>query len=385
MHLETSSNLYGTTINPYNTDLTSGGSSGGEGALLGLRGSCLGIGSDIGGSIRSPAAHNGIYGLRPTSHRLPKLGSFSAANGGDYIAGTLGPLSTSLEGIDIFMKTVLTSRPWTLDPSLVPIPWRNDTGQLQEDGGSSLKIAVMWSDDIVTPHPSVRRALEMMVERLKMIHDVEVVNWKPYDHKRAWEIIASLYYVDGGEDTANLLAATQEPWRPLSRFIITDNPHVKDRTRADIQKLIETMEDYKLEYARKWNETGTTRASDGQQPNNVVDVILCPAAPGPAPPLNCTKYWGYTSQWNLLDYPALVFPVTTFDSIVDKWPKDYVPMNEDDRYNFELYQPAERFDGMPVSLQLVGRRFEDEKVLQVAHMIHQQLGLPFSGFQPPVG
>ena len=48
MQLETSSNLYGTTVNPFNRLLTSGGSSGGEGALLGLRGSCLGIGSDFG-------------------------------------------------------------------------------------------------------------------------------------------------------------------------------------------------------------------------------------------------------------------------------------------------------------------------------------------------
>ena len=50
MHLETASNLYGATVNPYNRNLTSGGSSGGEGALVGMRGSCLGIGSDIGGT-----------------------------------------------------------------------------------------------------------------------------------------------------------------------------------------------------------------------------------------------------------------------------------------------------------------------------------------------
>lgn len=74
MHLECSSNLYGATVNPYNTKLTSGGSSGGEGALLGLRGSCLGIGSDIGGSIRSPSANNGLFGLRPTTYRLPAIG-----------------------------------------------------------------------------------------------------------------------------------------------------------------------------------------------------------------------------------------------------------------------------------------------------------------------
>lgn len=48
MHLETSNNLYGTTVNPFNRDLTCGGSSGGEGALIGIRGSCLGVGSDIG-------------------------------------------------------------------------------------------------------------------------------------------------------------------------------------------------------------------------------------------------------------------------------------------------------------------------------------------------
>lgn len=49
MHLETDSNLYGITVNPYNRELSSGGSSGGEGALIALRGSCLGIGTDIGG------------------------------------------------------------------------------------------------------------------------------------------------------------------------------------------------------------------------------------------------------------------------------------------------------------------------------------------------
>ena len=49
MHLETDSNLYNITVSPYNRDLSAGGSSGGEGALIGLRGSCLGIGTDIGG------------------------------------------------------------------------------------------------------------------------------------------------------------------------------------------------------------------------------------------------------------------------------------------------------------------------------------------------
>lgn len=59
MHLETSSNLYGTTVNPYNSDLSSGGSSGGEGSLGALGGSILGLGSDVGGkSQRSYKRHH---------------------------------------------------------------------------------------------------------------------------------------------------------------------------------------------------------------------------------------------------------------------------------------------------------------------------------------
>lgn len=67
-----------------------------------------------------------------------------------------------------------------------------------------------------------------------------------------------------------------------------------------------------------------------------VDVILCSAGPGAAPPLDCSRYWGYTSQWNLLDYPALVFPVTTVEPAVDIWDEKYVAMNEQDRYYHDL-------------------------------------------------
>lgn len=127
MHLETSSNIYGVTVNPYNTQLTSGGSSGGEGALLGIRGSCLGIGTDIGGSIRSPAANQGVFGLRPTSYRLPLDGFAATMLGEEHIVPVVGPLSTSLQGIKIFMKALIDQKPWLYDPMLVPMPWKDSS------------------------------------------------------------------------------------------------------------------------------------------------------------------------------------------------------------------------------------------------------------------
>lgn len=78
---ETANNIIGYTWNPTNRNLAAGGATGGEGALIGLKGSPAGFGTDIAGSIRIPAAFNGLYGIKPSAGRLPyegvriKLGS----------------------------------------------------------------------------------------------------------------------------------------------------------------------------------------------------------------------------------------------------------------------------------------------------------------------
>lgn len=66
MWCETDNPLWGLTVNPKNSALTPGGSTGGEGALLALHGSLIGLGTDIGGSVRIPAHINGLYALKPS-------------------------------------------------------------------------------------------------------------------------------------------------------------------------------------------------------------------------------------------------------------------------------------------------------------------------------
>lgn len=189
MHLECANNVTGVTVNPFNRDLTCGGSSGGEGALIGIRGSCLGIGTDIGGSIRAPAANNGLYGLRPSSYRLPVKGKSVLMFGNEQIVGVIGPLCTTLGGVKVFMKTILDAKPWLIEPSLIPMPWKDDVSYIMEGGKPKLKVAVMWNDDVVKPHPPILRALREVSEKLRTVEGVEVVDWKPYKHDLAWEVV----------------------------------------------------------------------------------------------------------------------------------------------------------------------------------------------------
>ncbi|KAL8841132.1 MAG: hypothetical protein Q9176_003473 [Flavoplaca citrina] len=378
MHLETSNNLYGVTVNPFNRDLTSGGSSGGEGALLGLRGSCLGIGSDIGGSVRSPAANCGLYGFRPTSYRVPVRGWSSTMLGEEQIVAVTGPLSASLEGIKLFMRTIIAAKPWLVEPSCLPLPWKNAELEQPIARGKNLKVAMLWSDDVVRPHPPILRALKEVAQKLEKVTTIEITDWSPYNHDEAWEIIASLYFPDGAQEEINAIDASGEPWRPLSRFIIQENPHVKHLSVEEVWHWTNRREEYRRKYAEHWNQTATSIGPDGE-PADMVDVILAPVGPGAAPPLDSAKYWGYTSQWNLLDYPALVFPVSKVDPEVDKVEEGYEPMNEKDAFNYRLYEP-EVYRDAPVSLQLIGRRYEDEKVIDALDYIKAQIGLPFTTF-----
>lgn len=72
---ECSNPVWGRTTNPYNENYTCGGSSGGEAALLAMDGSAIGIGSDIGGSLRIPAAYCGLYSLKPGGGRVSYVGA----------------------------------------------------------------------------------------------------------------------------------------------------------------------------------------------------------------------------------------------------------------------------------------------------------------------
>lgn len=106
MALETNNLLYGRTNNPLNLDCTCGGSSGGEGALVGSGSSVLGIGSDIGGSIRCPAAFCGVVGFKPASQEVDKTGTFPPKYGFSDTMLALGPLTRSVRDAKLIYNII---------------------------------------------------------------------------------------------------------------------------------------------------------------------------------------------------------------------------------------------------------------------------------------
>lgn len=348
------------------------------------------------GSIRSPAANNGLYGFKPTAFRVPTDGWSSIMAGADTISSVVGPLCASLGGIALFMKVIIDAKPWLSEPALIPMPW-NSNAQISPN--HPLKIGVLTHDGVVTPHPPITNTLNAVVAKLKKLSGVSIIPWKPHLHDEAWAIISSLYFADAGEADASVMAESGEPWRPLTKWIIKENPCVKNLSTGELAYWQEEREIYRKEYSNAWNATATGQNKDTGALEGLMDVILCPAGPGVAPSHNTAKYWGYTSQWNLLDYPAVVFPVAKSDKNVDR-PDKYKPMSGADLDHWALCKnfgspngdaladlklqyktdSPEKFEKLPIALQLVGRRFEDEKVLGILDYITRSIGLPFGKF-----
>ena len=113
-------------------------------------------------SIRIPAALNGLYGLRPSYHRVPYTGSVNSMEGQDSLVSVLGPISNSLSGIKLFMQAISSYQPWLRDPLARRAPWDPEAYALSKHGrGKQLCFAVLWHDEQVMPHPPVTRALKM--------------------------------------------------------------------------------------------------------------------------------------------------------------------------------------------------------------------------------
>lgn len=351
MHLDSDNNLVGRTRNPYNLALSSGGSSSGEGALVGFGGSPLGIGTDIGGSIRAPASFSGCIGFRPTSRRISNHGSVSAGSGQESIPSVCGPLARSVEDIELFMKHYINEgHPWNYDPWALRIPWKDIPVPSTKD----ITIAIMWDDEIVRPSPPIERGLKYVVEKFRKA-GIRCIDFKPIKTKLAYETTNATYTCDGNFMQAQFLAESGEPLKELTKWFLNFNEG-KELNVTDNRSLNNTRDLLRLEY-NTW------------MVENNVDFILTATYNNVAPKPNKAYNWSYTSLFNLLDFPSLAFQTGLFqDPKIDKLLSDFQPRNTLEELEYKYYN-SEDFTGAPIGLQVAGRRYFDEEVVAACKLL----------------
>ncbi|KAK7897999.1 hypothetical protein LTR67_004631 [Exophiala xenobiotica] len=360
--------IVGFTLNSHNRLMTCGGSSGGEGTLIGMRGSPIGFGTDIGGSVRIPAAFNGLYGIRPSFGRLPYVGAANSMAGQNTIPSVCGPLATSLGALKLMFRSVLSQQPWLHDPAVVDLPWREELCTALPTDGSKLAFGLMPNDKLVNPQPAVRRAFET-VKKLIIDMGHDVVDWDPPSHEKAIALAFEAFTADAGMDIWHHIGLSGEPLQDhIQRTYGTAAGSLGTPKTADkIWEINLRLREYQKEYMEYWN--GTAKQTKSGKP---VDAILTPVAPFAALQFGGTFHIGYTPWVNTLDYTSAVFPVTQVDKTVDVYDKDYQPWSEQDKTNWEQYDPEVQ-QGTPVGLQLVGRRLQEEKILGLVELLSTAL------------
>lgn len=371
---ETINNILGRTSNPYNRSFSCGGSSGGEGALIGFHGSPLGFGTDLGGSIRSPSAYQGLYGLKPTYGRLPYYRMKNSMEGQETIKSVVGPMATTLESVELACKAIIDGKPWLLDPYCLPMPWRPEL--TSETQSKKLRIGLLEFDDVCLPQPPIRNALKRAAAALAA-DGHEIIPWK-VDQVRAVELILSVFRSDAAADIRRSCAKSGEP--PLESACDSSKPPIGLLESWDVAM---QCLNFRAGVAKAW-------AATANESGRVMDAYIAPVVPTVAPrhgDYSKIRYFAYTATVNLLDHPACTVPVGFVDPSKDLPDKESLcedaqgnllpavtgERDKEIRSRYSTEAGAKGYEGLPIALQVVGQRYEEEKLLGIVRCVKESI------------
>ncbi|KAI9660569.1 MAG: hypothetical protein M1821_009921 [Bathelium mastoideum] len=401
MAMDSMNYVFGRTLNPINKNLTPGGSTGGEGALIAMRGSVLGVGTDIGGSIRVPAMCNGLYGIKPSVGRVPYGGqqnAASAASGRIGLQASAGPIATSLRDCDLFFKAVVDSQPWRIDADCIPGSWSSISST--ESPSETLRIGIMRTDGVTNPLPPILRLLDEVANALRSSSTIEPIELDIVSLTKPLQSLTNnLLATDGGQHKFSLLSRTGEPTIPwVAQRMRPGEPKTLEQARAMHERREKAAEDFLSvwngshgsdshpDHNVKSRGTGETESWTTQglpdpsssPPPKPLDAIICPVAPHPVPPIDRWNAAGYTAMWVLLDYPAGVLPVRTFHATDTKHEIDPAApvIGSWDRENRKLWDDGmdrSVYVGSPLSVQVVVPRLQEGRLVRVMQVLENAL------------
>uniref|UniRef100_A0A1I7UZ72 Amidase domain-containing protein n=1 Tax=Caenorhabditis tropicalis TaxID=1561998 RepID=A0A1I7UZ72_9PELO len=371
--------VYGSTSNPLDTSRVPGGSSGGESALVALGGSVLGIGTDVGGSIRTPASFCGIAGFKSSSDRSPQLGKTASIPGRQLLLSVEGPLAKNIDVCIEYLRLKWNdSDLCEKDIYMPPVRFQED----QFESKNPLKIGFYVNDGYQKASPAYERAVRVTVDALKDLGHQLVPFEVPHpDHM--YSIFCAGATADGGLFLMNSLAMDVIPpecnigfpvarlphWiqRLLRKYwpnrrerqIIQELPHDTEEMR----KMHEKIEDYRHEFVL------AMRAKN-------LDAIVCPSFACPPPhhgiPNRLLSASSYTALYNLIDFAAGTVPVTVH------LPEDEAElrkMKTEDSWDRKIVTESKDCDGLPVAVQIATPPFREEMCLRLLKEVETSIGL----------
>ncbi|MFV0307364.1 MAG: amidase [Desertimonas sp.] len=340
--------VYGTTNNPWDPALAAGGSSGGSGVAMAAGLSGLEFGSDIGGSIRNPAAYNGVYGHKPTFGIIPKRGhtlSFEAV--AETAISVVGPLARSAADLALALK--VTAGPDLEDGYRLALP-------APPTSLKGLRVAVWLDqpdlspvDDEVQAH--VRIAAEALGRAGAKVDFTARPDFDPVAANDVYQLLL-LATMSARDPNFDALVAKAEALDAADT-----GPYARNLRMSVVRH-----RDYVLAEAAQANLRWTWRRFFADH-----DVVLAPiTATPPFPHDHSEPMAARTMTVNGQEVPYLAQVFWAGLAIAAHLPSTVAPT-------------ALSADGLPIGVQIMGDAYRDRTTIWVAEQLARLVG----GFQPP--
>ena len=333
MSYETDNRITGKTSNPWNLEYSAGGSSGGEAAAIASGSSMGGVGSDGGGSIRTPAHFSGICGLKPTPGRIATTGHFPSSTGAFAWLGVVGPMARTVADIRALFRIIAGGD--TGDPLSSPVLLRN----LTPDDVQGLRIGVLETTALGRATPETLSTMRSAVQTLAGAgFRVEPIALRKLDR------VIELWWFFFGPVIGHLISENARGQESLfSRQIIEYLEVVAGEPKPTLDSLLQAC-----------NERDAIRAQILRQMRDV-PVLISPVSTEPAfrhaegnyragAAHNCRETMRYCQWLNLLGFPGISVPF------------------------------GRSPEGLPINVQLIARPYEEELLLAVAESLEAARG-----------
>ena len=338
--METHNLIYGRTNNPWNIKHTPGGSSGGEGALIAAGASPIGLGSDVGGSIRIPSAFCGIPGHKPTGGLVPNTGQYPRTSGAAGRFLVTGPMGRRIGDLTAMLRVI--AGPDGIDESCASMEW-------ELPGPLDLR------DVTVLPIPSpgglrIRPEMQAAVvdaARVLEARGARIVERKFAGLKRGFQIWAGTLS-EASDESYDTILGGGEPTPIITELFKVPFGRSRHSYPAALIGSVEKITHRFAKGLAKYVETGQALQAELEEALGPRGILLYPPYSRPAP----RHHWAFatpfdaacTALFNIMEFPVTQCPIRLSKK------------------------------GLPIGVQVIGARGQDGLTLAVSEALEAEFG-----------